>query len=279
MDLEPTEIDFLIELALAEDLGSGDITTNNILDADMDGSAVITCRQDGVIAGLPVALAVFKKLDPNLTYLGIVKDGEQVIAGTALAEIRGKMQALLSGERTALNFLQQLSAIATKTSSFVHKVSKYNVKILDTRKTVPGLRKLAKYAVRVGGGFNHRFGLYDAAMIKDNHIKAAGNITSAVQILKQTLPVTTRIEVEAESLAEVREALQAGADIIMLDNMTYSMIKDAVALVDGKTLLEASGGINLTTAEEIASTGVDFISIGELTNSINALDINMELLD
>ncbi len=276
MNLNPHTVDSLIEIALAEDLGNGDITTDHIFSYEQTGAASIISRQPGVIAGLPLASAVFLKLDPDLNCRHLIADGEAVEAGTILAEISGRIRPMLSGERTALNFLQQLSAIATKTAAFVNKVAPYKVRILDTRKTIPGFRTLAKYAVRMGGGFNHRFGLYDAAMIKDNHIQAAGSITNAVKLLKKNLPVTTRIEVETETIAEVKEALEAGADLIMLDNMPPEKIREAVKLVKGKVLLEASGGITLETVEEIAKTGVDLISVGELTNSIKALDISME---
>ena len=276
MELDMEAVVPLVEKALAEDIGSGDITTNNIFAEEQKGSAEIIARQAGVIAGLPVVLAVFRKLDPGIECNFFVSDGEKLEADTVLVEFSGRIRALLSGERTALNFLQQMSAIATKTAAFVEKASPYNVKILDTRKTVPGLRLLAKYAVRMGGGYNHRFGLYDAAMIKDNHIIAAGSITKAVAVLKDKLPEKTTIEVETETLKEVREALEAGADVIMLDNMSVEIMKEAVSLAKGKAILEASGGITLATVEKVAETGVDHISVGELTNSINALDISIE---
>ncbi len=276
MDLNMEAVEPVVETALAEDIGSGDITTDNIFDADQKGSAEIIARQAGVVAGLPLVLAVFKKLDPEVECNFFISEGEKVEADTVLAEVNGRLRPLLSGERTALNFLQQISAIATKTAAFVEKVAPYNVKILDTRKTMPGLRLLAKYAVKMGGGYNHRFGLYDAALIKDNHIIAAGSIKTAVQMLKNKLPEKTTIEVEAESLKEVSEALEAGADIIMLDNMSIKAMKRAVSLVNSRALLEASGGITLATVEKIAETGVDHISVGELTNSITALDISMD---
>lgn len=276
MYLDSAVIEVIVGTALEEDLGSGDITTDNIFDADQKGSAEIIAHQAGVVAGLPLVLAVFRKLDPAIECSFFVSDGARVSAGTVLAEVSGKIRALLSGERTALNFLQQMSAIATKTAAFVEKASPHNVKILDTRKTAPGLRLLAKYAVKMGGGYNHRFGLYDAALIKDNHIIAAGTITKAVLLLKDKLPDKTKIEVETETLKEVREALEAGADMIMLDNMPVELIKEAVSLVKGKALLEASGGITLDTVEKVAATGVDFISVGGLTNSVDAMNISME---
>jgi len=276
MVLDMEAVEPLVEDALAEDIGSGDITTDNIFDTDQKGAAEIIARQAGVVAGLPLVFAVFKKLDPEIECNFSVSEGEKVTTDTVLAEVSGRVRPLLSGERTALNFLQQMSAIATKTSAFVEKASPYNVKILDTRKTVPGLRLLAKYAVKMGGGYNHRFGLYDAALIKDNHIIAAGSIKSAVLMLKNKLPAKTTIEVETETLKEVREALDAGADIIMLDNMSIETMKEAVSLVNSKALLEASGGITLATVEKVAETGVDYISVGELTNSVHALDISIE---
>ena len=276
MDLDMEAVEPLVEKALAEDIGSGDITTDNIFDTDQKGSAEIMTRQAGVVAGLPLVLAVFKKLDPEIECNFFVSEGEKVEADTVLAEVSGRIRSLLSGERTALNFLQQMSAIATKTAAFVEKAAPYNAKILDTRKTVPGLRLLAKYAVQMGGGYNHRFGLYDAALIKDNHIIAAGSIKNAVQMLKNKLPEKTTIEVETETLKEVREAIEAGTDIIMLDNMSIETMREAVTLARGKTLLEASGGITLDSVDKVAATGVDFISVGGITNSVDALDISME---
>ena len=274
--LDMAAVESLVERALEEDMGSGDITTDNIIGADQKGSAEIIARQAGFVAGLPLVLAVFQKLDPAIECKFFISDGEKVTTDLVLAEVSGRIRALLSGERTALNFLQQMSAIATKTAAFVEKAAPYNVKILDTRKTVPGLRVLAKYAVGTGGGHNHRFGLYDAAIIKDNHIIVAGSITKAVSLLKDKLPEKTNIEVEAETLKEVREALEAGVDMIMLDNMPVDIIKEAVKLVNGKAFLEASGRVTLDTVEKIAATGVDYISVGELTSSVNALDISMD---
>ncbi len=276
MELDMEAVEPLVEKALAEDIGSGDITTDNIFSEEQKGSVEIIARQAGVIAGLPVVLAVFRKLDPGIECNFFVPEGEKVEDETVLAQVSGRVRPLLSGERTALNFLQQMSAIATKTAAFVEKAAPYNVKILDTRKTVPGLRLLAKYAVKMGGGYNHRFGLYDAVLIKDNHIIAAGSIKNAVLMLKNKLPEKTTIEVETETLREVREALEAGADIIMLDNMSIEAMKEAVSLAKGKAILEASGGITLATVEKVAETGVDHISVGELTNSVDALDISIE---
>ncbi len=268
----------IVENALAEDIGSGDITTENIFFNNETGSGKIIAKEKGIIAGLPVAELVFKTLDAEIKWEQFVDDGAEVKAGKTIAEVTGKLQAILSGERVALNFMQRLSAIATKTFALVNKIAQYNVEILDTRKTTPGLRVLEKYAVRIGGGTNHRFGLYDAAMVKDNHIKAAGSITGAVLMLKENLPVTTKIEVEVETMEQVTEALSTNVDIIMLDNMSPQEMQQAVKLIDGKALVEASGGINMERIEVIAASGVDYISVGALTHSIQSLDISLELV-
>lgn len=265
----------IINNALAEDIGSGDITTENIFCKKEIGCGKIIAKEKGMIAGLPVAKMVFMELDSNLRWEQFVTDGHKVSPGTPIAEITGKLQAILTGERVALNFLQRLSAIATKTSSFVEKAAKYNVKILDTRKTTPGLRILEKYAVRIGGATNHRFGLYDAAILKDNHIKGAGGITNAVAMLRARLPVTAKIEVEVETVEQIHEALAAKVDIIMLDNMLPEEIRHAVKLIKGRVLVEASGGISEENVESIAATGVNYISIGSLTHSIESLDISL----
>lgn len=266
----------IVENALAEDIGSGDITTENIFLKNEVGCATIIAKEKGIIAGLPVAGLVFKTLDPNIKWEQLVSEGAKVPASATIARITGKLQAILTGERVALNFLQRLSAIATKTDAFVEKAAKYNVKILDTRKTTPGLRVLEKYAVKVGGGTNHRFGLYDAAMIKDNHIKGAGSISNAVSLLKENLPMTAKIEVEVETMEQIREALAGNVDIIMLDNMSPEEMKQAVRLIDGKAIVEASGGVSIENIEAIAAAGVDYISVGSLTHSIQSLDISLE---
>ncbi len=270
-------LESIIKNALVEDIGSGDITTENIFYKNEVGCGKIIAKEKGLIAGLPVAGQVFMTLDPNLEWEQFVSDGTRVTNGAAIAQITGKLQAIITGERVALNFLQRLSAIATKTRTFVDKAEKYNVKILDTRKTTPGLRVMEKYAVRVGGGINHRFGLYDAALIKDNHIKGAGGIANAISLLRESLPVTVKIEVEVENLEQIVEALAVNVDIIMLDNMSPEEIKQAVKLIDRKALVEASGGVGIENIEVIAAAGVDFISVGSLTHSIQSPDINLEI--
>lgn len=262
---------------LAEDAGSGDITTNSIVPADGVTRAVIHAKESGVIAGLPLTALVFGQLAPDIVLDYKVKDGDRVEAGTVLLEVSGSARAILTGERLALNLLQRLSGIATRTALFVEKVKPHPVRIVDTRKTVPGLRLLEKYAVRTGGGSNHRFGLFDAVLIKDNHIKVAGGITQAVTKARSNVPHTMKIEVEAETLSDVAEALAVKADIIMLDNMTVQDMRQAVQFVSGRALTEASGGVSEQTVAEIAAAGVDVISVGALTHSVKALDISLDI--
>ena len=275
IQLDLSEINQILENALREDIGSGDITTNLLFPYDAECKAIILAKEEGLVAGLPIAEMVFRKLDKDIVFSEEKKDGDKVEPNQVLAEISGSQKAVLTGERVALNFLQRLSGIATLTSRFVKAVHGLPVKILDTRKTAPGLRILDKYAVRVGGGFNHRFGLYEEVMIKDNHIKLAGGITRAVNILREGAVTRKRIEVEASTISEVEEALNVGADVIMLDNMSPKMIKEAVGLIKGKALIEVSGGVTLENVREIAETGVDFISVGLLTHSPEALDIGL----
>ncbi len=278
MSLDFFVIKSLLEQVLAEDIGGGDLTTDNLFTPLIEGKAEFLAKETGIVAGLPVAQMLYQILDPRVKWQEAVHDGQQVYPGTVLARVEGSMRSILTGERTALNFLQRLSAIATKTNSYVDLVSEYNVRILDTRKTTPGLRILEKYAVKVGGGTNHRFNLSDAVLLKDNHIKAAGSLTEAVQSIKKQIPVTAKIEVEVETLEQVREALDNKVDIIMLDNMSVSMMKKAVELIDGRVLVEASGGINKENILEVAATGVNLISIGELTHTVKALDISLEVI-
>ena len=228
-----------------------------------------------MIAGLPIAKRVFQKLDPTVVCVDNIGDGESIRPGDILSEINGGTRALLSGERLALNILQRLSGIATLTSKYVKAVEGLPVKILDTRKTAPGLRMLDKYAVSVGGGYNHRFGLFDMVLIKDNHIKIAGGISEAVAVIRKKYRQKYKIEVETSGFEEVKEALIAGADIIMLDNMTPEQMKKAVRIIDKNAIVEASGGITLRNVKEVAETGVDFISVGSLTHSAPALDIGL----
>lgn len=271
-------LDDLIKRALEEDLGYQDITTASLVLPDQHSRGLFTAKATGVIAGLDVCEAVFKHLNTAITFQKDVKEGSQVRPGDAIARVEGPTLDLLGGERVALNFLQRLSGIATRTRHLSELIESYKASLLDTRKTTPGLRILEKYAVRVGGGRNHRFGLYDGVMIKDNHIKAAGGINRAVELIRERIPHTIKIEVEAETLAQVKEALEAGADIILLDNMNVDTLKAAVQMIDGRALTEASGGINEDTIAQVAATGVDFISVGALTHSIKSLDISFNLI-
>lgn len=276
--LERSQIEPIIENALREDIGSGDITTNLLFPEDSECRAIIIAKEEGIVAGLPIAEMVFKRLDEGILWNEKKREGDSVKPGDTLAEIQGRTRAILTGERVALNLLQRLSGIATLTSRFVKAVEGLPVKIMDTRKTAPGLRILDKYGVSVGGGYNHRFGLYDGVLIKDNHIRLAGGISRAVRLIREGIKTGLKIEVETSTLEEVREALEAGADIIMLDNMPVSIMKRAVEMIGGNALTEASGGINLENVREVAETGVDFISIGALTHSSRALDIGLYMV-
>lgn len=275
--INPLKLQKLIENCLDEDAGSGDLTTNSIVPPEASSTGYIVTKESGVVAGLPVAEAVFRHLDPSVEFRALARDGEKVEPGRVLAEVEGKTRAILTGERLALNFLQRLSGIATATAKLVELVNGEKARIVDTRKTTPGLRMLEKYAVRAGGGQNHRFGLYDAVLIKDNHIKAAGGIKAAVETARRNCPHTVKIEVEVEDLDGVREALAARADIIMLDNMKPADMREAVALVGGRALVEASGGMNEKNIQEVAAAGVDLISVGALTHSVKALDISLDI--
>jgi nicotinate-nucleotide pyrophosphorylase (carboxylating) len=270
-------LDPLIDLAFEEDIGIGDITTEATVLPERKGIGTLLAKSDGIVAGLPVAERVFAKLDTTLVFRTLVSDGEAVKAGTPIAEVQGSAKTILIGERTALNFLQRLSGIATLTAQFVEAVANYNAKIVDTRKTAAGWRAVQKYAVRVGGGSNHRFGLYDGVLIKDNHIVAAGSIGNAVQCAKEVVPHTAKIEVEVETLDQVDEALEAGADILLLDNMSPGMMKSVVHEVGDLAVTEASGGITLERVREVAATGVNLISVGALTHSAMPMDISLTL--
>ncbi len=277
MDINPWELQKLVKFSLMEDLGSGDLTTNSIVPPDDVSTGYIIAREAGVVAGLFLARAVFQCLDPVMEFRAGLRDGESMEPGRILAEIKGNTRALLSGERLALNFLQRMSGIASATARLVELISGERARIVDTRKTTPGLRVLEKYAVRVGGGGNHRLGLYDAVLIKDNHIKIAGGIKAAVEKARQGCPHTVKIEVEVEDLDGVEEALAARVDIIMLDNMKPENMRKAVTLVAGRALVEASGGISARNIRDVASTGVDLISVGALTHSVKSLDIGLDL--
>ena len=275
LDMELTD---LIDRALREDIGHQDITTANLIPEGNRSQGVFTVKSSGVIAGLDIAAEVFRFMDTSIVFEPGKVDGDRVDAGEEIARITGSTRTILTGERTALNFLQHLSGIATRTRRMADIIADYPAKLVDTRKTAPGLRYLEKYAVKIGGANNHRFGLYDGVMIKDNHIKAAGGITQAVNIIRGRVPHTVKIEIEVASIRELHEALTAGADIIMLDNMDIASMKEAVALTAGKALLEASGGITEENLEAVAQTGVDYISVGALTHSVSSLDISLNIV-
>ena len=270
-------IDPLIELAFAEDIGIGDITTEATVSPLQGGLGTILTETEGVIAGLPIAQRIFQKLDSDLDFRMLVADGDSIESMTPIATVEGNAKSILTGERIALNFLQRLSGTATLTARFVAATAQYDVKIIDTRKTTAGWRALQKYAVRVGGGHNHRFGLYDGVLIKDNHIVAAGGVAKAIERVQATVPHTMKIEVEVETLDQVEEAQTAGADIILLDNMPANLMKTAIGEIDENVLTEASGGITLDQVEAVAATGVNFISVGALTHSAMPLDIRLDL--
>ena len=272
-------IQSMVRLALAEDMGPGDATTRAVVDPQTPGEAILIAREKMVLAGMAVFKRTFLEVDPTLTFVARYKDGDAVPEGSTVCRIKGRLAPILSGERTALNFLQRMSGIATLTRRYVKEIEGTKAKILDTRKTAPGLRWCDKYAVKTGGGQNHRFGLFDGILIKDNHIAAAGSIEKAVSKAKKGSAHTLKIEVEVEDLSGVKEACLAGADIILLDNMTPLEMKEAVGLINGAALVEASGSVTLDTVKEIASTGVDFISVGALTHSPAAADFSLEISD
>ncbi len=267
----------LLELAIAEDIGPGDVTSEAILPPDQTLQAQLVVKKPGVIAGLPVAAAVFRRVDPAVRFTPRVRDGDRVAPGDVIAEVEGPARSLLAAERTALNFLQRLSGIATLTRRFVDAVAGTRAVILDTRKTHPGYRALEKYAVRMGGGQNHRMGLYDMILIKDNHIAAAGSITAAVRRARAAYPHLP-VEVEVQDLDQLREALELPVDRIMLDNFDLEGIRAAVQMAAGRVPLEVSGGVTLERVAELAATGVDYISVGALTHSAPALDISMDVV-
>lgn len=270
-------LDKVIEDALREDIHTGDITTLAVVPGRRPARARLVAKEPMVLAGIAVAARVFYLLDPTIRFIPHFEDGARLSPGDLIAELEGDSSLLLQGERVALNLIQRMCGTATLTARFVEAVRGTTARIVDTRKTTPGLRVLEKYAVRVGGGINHRTGLYDGVLIKENHIAAAGGITEAVRRARAYIPHTMKIEVETETLAEVNEALEAGADIIMLDNMTRETMREAVAMIGDQALVEASGGVNLETVRGIAETGVDIISVGALTHSARAMDISMLL--
>lgn len=274
-------IDRIIKNALEEDLGWGDVTTDSIIADTSVIKGNFIAKEEGIVCGIEVCRRVFEILDESIDFQARMRDGQRVVKGDIIAEISGNARSILKGERTALNFFQRMSGIATLTSKYVSEISGLKTKIADTRKTAPGLRILDKYSVKVGGGFNHRFNLSDMVLIKDNHIKAAGGIAPAVAAAKEKCSHALKVEVEVESIKELMEAMEAGADIVMLDNMTLDMMKEAVSIAGGKVLLEASGNITIDGergVRAVAETGVDIISAGSLTNSVKAMDISLRFL-
>lgn len=278
MTLNPFYVDDLIKRALLEDINYLDTTTDYLIPEDKTGKATFLAKADGVLCGLEVALRVFRLLDSTFYAETFKKDGDVIKKGEVIAELSGKTRELLKGERTALNLLQHMSGIATATHEAVKAVEGTGATIVDTRKTLPGMRPLQKYAVVCGGGKNHRYNLSDAAMLKDNHIDAAGGITNAITYLRGKVGHMVKIEVETRNIQELHEALNAGADIIMLDNMSPEAMKEAVWINNGRAVLEASGGITQETLRAVAESGVDIISIGALTHSVKAFDISMKIL-
>ena len=270
-------IDRLIDIAIEEDISSGDISTDAIIPVNSMATAVMTAKADGVISGLSVIRKVYGRFEDDFGWKPYVKDGDSVRKGDRILEIKASYRTLLYGERLSLNILQRMSGIATATSRFVAEIEGTGTTILDTRKTAPGMRVLDKMAVKDGGGKNHRMGLYDMVMLKDNHIKIAGGIPAAVAAVKRDLPLSVRLEVETTNLEEVKQALECGADIIMFDNMDTATMAEAVKIVGGKAKTEASGNMSIPRLKEVAATGVDYISVGALTHSVTALDISMNI--
>jgi nicotinate-nucleotide pyrophosphorylase (carboxylating) len=271
-------IDKIIALAIEEDIESGDITTNALVPEASMAVAEMTAKADGVISGIEVARKVFEQIDKNILWTPFVKEGDRVKKGDRIVRIEGSFRALLTAERTALNILQRMSGIATAASLYVKELEGTGTNLLDTRKTAPGMRILDKMAVKAGGGTNHRMGLYDMALIKDNHIKVAGGIPNAVMQVRKSIKPGISIEVEVTNLDETQQAIDSGADIIMLDNMNTAQMAQAVKLINGRAKTEASGNMTLSRIKEVASAGVNFISVGALTHSVTALDISMNIV-
>lgn len=270
------QLDTVIEAALREDMPDGDITSESIIPADSISRAVILAKEAGVLAGIDVARRVFQKIDPRVRFKKIFKDGQTFEPGTILAELEGNSISLLKGERTALNFLQRMSGIATQTRKFVETVHGTGTKIMDTRKTTPTLRFLEKYAVRMGGGLNHRFSLSDMVLIKDNHLRLSAGLSEAVKRARRTAAPGMKIEVEVTNFEEAREAVDAGAAMVMLDNMSLKKMKQVLSWVRGRVPVEVSGKVSLRRARQIASLGADYISVGGLTHSFKSVDISLE---
>jgi nicotinate-nucleotide pyrophosphorylase (carboxylating) len=269
----------LVIQALEEDIGTGDITTNSIIKDGQKFIAKINTRSDCVVAGLEVARFIFNHLDPELKFEILIREGEFASKGSDIAVLSGSAKAVLTGERVALNFIQRMSAIATMTRKYQDAARPYKAQITDTRKTSPNFRVFEKYSVRVGGGSSHRFGLYDAVLIKDNHIEVAGSITEAIKLVKKNLSHAVKIEVETETLDQVRETLALDVDIIMLDNMTIEMMKQAVEIIGGKVITEASGNVDLNNINQVASTGVDYISTSAITAQAGIVDIGLDIYE
>ena len=271
----------LIRLALIEDHASADTTTRSLIDSSCLGNAVLTARASGIVGGLHIALSVFKELDMSLSCEALVQDGDAVCLGTSLGRINGSLSSILSAERTALNFLQRMSGVATETARYVSAIKGLPCRIFDTRKTVPTLRSLDKYAVRLGGGENHRKDLADGILIKDNHIEAlttqGATLGQVIRTCRSNIPDSMRIQVEVETVEHAREAIDAGAEILMLDNMSLADMRKVVSFTKGEAITEASGGISLETVRQVAETGVDMISVGALTHSARALDISLDI--
>lgn len=274
-------VETILRNAILEDVGNGDITSSVVIPEGHTSIAVLMANETLVLAGIPFAERIFKLVNPDLTFKALKKDGSKVRKGAVIARVRGDTRSILKAERVALNILQRLSGIATLTSRFVESVREFPVRIVDTRKTTPGFRSLEKYAVRIGGGYNHRYGLFDGILIKDNHIDAAGGIGEAIRRAREKAHHLLKIEIEVRNLREVKEALAAGAHVIMLDNMPVERMNRAVDLIRRKrpeVIIEASGGVSLENVRSIASTGVDLISVGAITHSASAVDISMEIV-
>ncbi|MDO8586087.1 MAG: carboxylating nicotinate-nucleotide diphosphorylase [Armatimonadota bacterium] len=277
MSLDLMQARKVVKRALAEDIGAGDITTRLTVPASATASGVIVAKEAGIIAGLPIAALCFELIDPTVAFRAMVSEGHAARPGETIAEIAGSAQPILSAERVALNFLQRMSGIATMTAKFVKAVEGTRARIVDTRKTTPGLRLFEKYAVRMGGGSNHRFGLDDGILIKDNHIAIAGGVGPAVRAARRGAPHTLGVEVEVRSISEIEEALASGADAVLLDNMSLEEMREAAQLIAGRALVEASGGVDADVVLAVAATGVDIISVGRLTHSFKSLDLSLQM--
>lgn len=278
MALNPIAVEDLVRRALLEDIGPGDLTTEATIPADRLCTAVIVAKEEGILCGQSVAQMVFRVMDPSLTYEVLVPEGSSITPGQEVARIAGCARSVLTAERVALNFLQRMCGIATLTNRLSESIKYYHARLVETRKTTPGLRILEKYAVRVGGGLNHRYGLHDAILIKDNHIAVTGGVRQAVIAARKVASHTSRVEVEVDTLEQLQEALDVGADIILLDNMDPEMMRKAVEMTAGKAILEASGGITAASLQDVARTGVDIISMGALTHSVKALDLGLDIV-